>query len=156
MAGVKNEWWWWWSIYDDDDDQSLKLAPRQPCVRSVSDFIFLASAYEGGWPVLTVSSSHWQCAVCVLIIAGLARGAGRAEISNQISVLDRIWTLNITVGGPASLPLGHRAMMKRWCWTIGWVKVLLMLSYRCLCYHSLYIVPFKLLTFASSYDVAIH
>src|SRR5688572_26057368 len=44
-------------------------------LRSVSDFIFLASVYEGGWPVLslTVSSSHRQCSVSVLIIAELAR-----------------------------------------------------------------------------------
>ena len=38
----------------------LKLALRQPWVCSVNDFIFLATAYEGGLPVLslTVSSSH--------------------------------------------------------------------------------------------------
>ena len=48
----------------------------QPWVWSVSDFIFVATAYECGWPVLslTISSSHWQCAVSVLIIAELARG----------------------------------------------------------------------------------
>src|SRR6218665_2484726 len=42
----------------------------------VRDFIFLATAYEGGWPVLslTVSFSHWQCAVSVQIIGELARG----------------------------------------------------------------------------------
>ena len=46
---------------DDDDDQSLKLALRQRWVWSVSDFIFLATPYEVGCPVLslTVSSSHW-------------------------------------------------------------------------------------------------
>ena len=44
---------------------------KQPWVWSVSDFIFLATAYEGGWPVLspTVLSSHRQSAVSVLIIA---------------------------------------------------------------------------------------
>ena len=48
----------------------------QPWVWSVSDFIFLASACEGDWPVLflTISSSHWQNMVSVLIIAELARG----------------------------------------------------------------------------------
>jgi len=33
-----------------------------------SDFIYLATAYEGGWPValsLTVSSSHWQFTISV-------------------------------------------------------------------------------------------
>jgi len=41
-------------------DQSLMLSLGQPWVCSVSKFIFLASAYEGGWPFLslTVSSSH--------------------------------------------------------------------------------------------------
>ena len=55
---------------------SLKLSLRQPWVWSVSDPIFLATAYEGGWPVLslTVLSSYWQSAVSVLIIAELARG----------------------------------------------------------------------------------
>ena len=64
--------------YYIEEDHSLKLALGQPWVWSVGDFIFLAMAYEGGWLVLslTVSSSHWQCAVSVLIIAELARGAG--------------------------------------------------------------------------------
>jgi len=37
---------------------------------------FLAMAYEGGWPVLSlaVSSSHWQSAVSVLLIDELAMG----------------------------------------------------------------------------------
>ena len=41
-------------------DQFLKLAVRQSWVLSVSDYIFLASAYEGRWSALsiTVSSSH--------------------------------------------------------------------------------------------------
>jgi len=44
----------------------------QPWVWSLSDFIFSVSAYEGRWPVfsLAVSSSHRQCTVGVLIIAG--------------------------------------------------------------------------------------
>ena len=42
------------------EEQSLKLALGQPWVLSFSNFIFLASAHEGGWHVLslTVSSSH--------------------------------------------------------------------------------------------------
>ena len=45
---------------EEVEEQSLKLAPGQPLVWSVSAFIFLASAYEGGWPVLslTVPPSH--------------------------------------------------------------------------------------------------
>ena len=59
-----------------EEEQSVKLVLRRLCVRSVSDFVFSASAYEGGWPVLShaISSSHWQCMVYVLIIARLARG----------------------------------------------------------------------------------
>ena len=81
----------------------IKLSLRQPCVWSVSDFIFLATAYESGWPVLslTVSSSHWQSAVSVLIIADLARGACGTEISNQTSALAGVWTANLTIGSPA-------------------------------------------------------
>jgi len=65
-----------YSLEEEEEDQSLKLALRQPWVWSVSDFIFLATAYEGGWPVLslTFSSSHLQCMFSVLIIAELARG----------------------------------------------------------------------------------
>jgi len=61
---------------NEEEEQSLELAQGQPWVWSVSDFIFLASAYEGGWPVLslTVSSAYWQCAISVLIIGELARG----------------------------------------------------------------------------------
>ena len=60
------------SFEEEEEDQSL----GQSWVWSVSDFIFLALAYEGRWPVLslTISSSHWQCAVSVLIIAELTRG----------------------------------------------------------------------------------
>ena len=61
------------------------LALKQPWVWSVSDFIFLATAYEGGWPVLflSVSSSYWQCAISVLIIAELARGRRWNRILNS-------------------------------------------------------------------------
>jgi len=34
---------------EEEEDQSFKLALGQPWVWSVSDFIFLATAYEGGW-----------------------------------------------------------------------------------------------------------
>ena len=70
------------TIEEEVKDQSLKLVIGQPWVLSIIDFIFLATANEGGWPVLsiTVSSSHWQCVVRVLIIAGLARGTGGSEI----------------------------------------------------------------------------
>jgi len=61
------------AVYNAEEDQSLKikLALRQPWVWSASDFVFLATAYEGGWSVISliVSSSHWQSAVSVLIIA---------------------------------------------------------------------------------------
>ena len=98
---------------EEDEEQSLMLG--QPVVCSVSDFIFLASAYEGGWQVLslTVSSSHWQCSVSVLVIAEFARGGGGAEVSNQISALVGIWTLNLTIGSPARKPLDHHAPLKQ-------------------------------------------
>ena len=59
----------------EQEEQSLNLALGHPWVWSVSDFIFLASAYELGWSVLslTISSSHWQRTVSVLIIAELER-----------------------------------------------------------------------------------
>src|SRR6218665_3293889 len=45
-------------------------------VKSYSDFIFLALAYEGGWPVRSLTvfplTVHGQCSL--LIIAELARG----------------------------------------------------------------------------------
>jgi len=50
---------------------------------SVSHFILLSSAYEGGWPVLSlaVSYSHRQYRVSIFIVAELARGCiGGAEI----------------------------------------------------------------------------
>jgi len=39
---------------------------------SASDFIFLASSYENGWPVLTITSnfSHWQCTVSIQSVYG--------------------------------------------------------------------------------------
>src|SRR5678816_1871320 len=42
----------------------------------VSGFIFLASAYEGGWPVLSLAvlSSDRPCLISVFIIAELSRG----------------------------------------------------------------------------------
>ena len=60
---------------EEEEDQSLKLALGKPWVWSVSDLIHLATAYEGGWPVtsLTVKFYHWQCVVSVLIVAELAR-----------------------------------------------------------------------------------
>ena len=63
-----------WPLFEEED-QSL----QQPWVWSVSDFIFLATAYDGGWPILSliVPSSHWQvwhCAVSAASIAELARG----------------------------------------------------------------------------------
>jgi len=56
-----------------EEEHSPKLS-GQPWVWSASNFIFLASAYEGGWPVLslTVSSSHWQSTVNVHIVAEFA------------------------------------------------------------------------------------
>jgi len=47
------------------------------------NFIFLALAYEGGRPVLSLAIQ--QCMVGVLIVAEFVRGAGGAEISTQIS-----------------------------------------------------------------------
>jgi len=41
---------------EEEEDQSLKLALGQPWVWSVNGFIFLASAYEGGWSVLSLTS----------------------------------------------------------------------------------------------------
>jgi len=86
-----------------DEEQPLKLVLRQPWVWSVSNFIFLASAHGGGWPVLfvTVSSSHWQCMVSILIIAKLARGTSGAEILIQTSVLAVILIPNLSIGSPA-------------------------------------------------------
>ena len=60
--------------------KSLKLVLRQPWVWIVWDFIFLASAYEGGLalPVTVlfhaVSSAHWLFVVSVLIRDELTRG----------------------------------------------------------------------------------
>ena len=73
----------------EEEEQSPKRAPGQPWVWSVSDFISLATEYAGGWPVLslTISSSHWQCTVSVLITAEWNRDVDGAEISIQISAL---------------------------------------------------------------------
>jgi len=46
------------AIDEEEEEQSPKLDLGQSWVWSVSGFIVLASAHEGGWPV---SSSHWQC-----------------------------------------------------------------------------------------------
>jgi len=43
-----------------EEQQSFKLALGQPWVWSVSDFIFLASAYEGGWPIPCSASSSYR------------------------------------------------------------------------------------------------
>jgi len=63
-----------------------------PWVWSRSDFTFVATAYGGVWPVLslTMSSSRLQCSVRALIIADLSWGTGEAEFSNQISAFSRI------------------------------------------------------------------
>ena len=75
---------------------AYKPALGQPWVWSISDFIFLGAAYDGGSTVLslTVSFSYRQCTVSVLSIAELARGADVEEIrdvnrkpENRISVL---------------------------------------------------------------------
>ena len=91
-----------WSLENEDkeQEQTIKLDLWLPWVQSVSDFIFLALAYESGWPFLslTVSSSHWQCAVSVLISWV---GIGGSEIFNQISALVGIWTSNLSIGSPA-------------------------------------------------------
>jgi len=62
-----------WDGYYEEEEQPLKLALRTATVWSASDFIFLASVYEGGWPVLIISFSHCQCTVGVFIIAQFAR-----------------------------------------------------------------------------------
>ena len=67
------------------------------------NFIFLATAHEGGWPALsiTVSSSHWQSAVSVLVGK---EAQVETEILNQTSALTKVSTPNLTFGSPASLP----------------------------------------------------
>ena len=74
-----NQFYWIWLNVREEEEQSL----GQPCLRSVSDFIFLAMAYESRLPALSlaVSSFHWQCAVSVLIVAELAR--------------ERRWSINL-------------------------------------------------------------
>jgi len=62
-------------IKEEEKSNPPMLTMIQPGVWSVSDFVFLALAYEGRWPVLSlaISSSHWQCTVSVLILAELAK-----------------------------------------------------------------------------------
>ena len=76
----------------------------QPWGWSVRDIIFLASAYEGGGQFSPSPSylptDRVRSVYCVLIIAELARGAGEAEISNQISALAGIWTPDLSIGSP--------------------------------------------------------
>jgi len=45
---------------EEEEKQPLKLALGQAWVWSVNDFIFLGTAYEGRWSVLslTISASH--------------------------------------------------------------------------------------------------
>ena len=67
----------WWCSIKKKSNPLIKLFLSQPWVWSVSNFTFLATAYEDdGWPVLflDISFSHLQCMVSVLIIAKLARG----------------------------------------------------------------------------------
>ena len=79
LVGIKYFWlidwrqrrWWWFDDDDDDDDddaaaadddddddvddhESFKLVMRQPWLRRISDFIFLASVYmyESSWKSL--------------------------------------------------------------------------------------------------------
>src|SRR6218665_3129781 len=42
---------------EEEQEQSLKLDLGQLYLRKVSDFIFLASAYEGSWPFLSLAVS---------------------------------------------------------------------------------------------------
>jgi len=75
-------------MLEEDEEQSLKVFLEQLWVWSVSDFIFLALAYEDGWLVLSLaeSSSHLQYAVSVFIIAELARGAGDLATISTLTV----------------------------------------------------------------------
>jgi len=36
---------------EEEEEKSLKLATGQPWALSVSDFVFLVSSYESGWPL---------------------------------------------------------------------------------------------------------
>jgi len=64
-------------------------------VLSISDFIFLSSAYEGGLPVpsLPVSLPSLRCTVGVLILVEFATAAGEAKVSTQIYV--RNYSINV-------------------------------------------------------------
>jgi len=64
-----------------EEEFSLTLGKRQSRARSVSDFIFLVSGYEGGRPVLSLVAStltvlFGRCKPYV----GIARSACGAEI----------------------------------------------------------------------------
>ena len=68
------------------------ISNRHSWVWRVSDFIFLASAYEDEWSVLfvAVSSSYRQCTLVILVTtAELARGACEAKISKRVSAFAR-------------------------------------------------------------------
>ena len=54
----------------------LSLSDRQTDW-SVNDLMFLTSAYEGGWPVLsvTITSTHWQCRVDMPTQLSLSEGS---------------------------------------------------------------------------------
>lgn len=74
-----------WAIeYEEvEEGQCFKLALRQPLVWRISDFTFLASAYQGGWPVLflAISTSHQQCTMSILFITELTRGCSSRQKS---------------------------------------------------------------------------
>jgi len=61
----------------------------RPQVQSVSSYILLISAHEGGWPgfYLTILSFQRHNVISILITE-LTRSADGAEIFNQISVQD--------------------------------------------------------------------
>lgn len=65
-----------------EEDQSFNRDLRYLWVWSVSNSVFLASAYESEWSVLSpaMSSSHRPCTVGVLIMAEFARDTDGAEI----------------------------------------------------------------------------
>src|SRR6218665_2762252 len=75
---------------EEKERQSLKLSLKQPCILSVRDFIFLASAYEGR----VANPLHRRVIFPLTVCCQCAHhsrvgytGAGRAEISNQIHAL---------------------------------------------------------------------
>lgn len=92
------------NIRNKSKEQFLKLAIRQSWVWSVSNFIFLASAYYGAWWILSLtnSASQWQRVVGVHIIAELA-------IPLEDPAMVGIWTSNLTIASPARRPLDRPA-----------------------------------------------